>query len=186
MSDIPDIWKQEKKKNGKLIFVHVPKCGGSYISAVLGDLNIINKGHNSATEQESRENTTFTVLRDPVDRLESRLNFHLTVNKCDLRLWPESLKNILKHPEISLDEIVSKFTDKELTMGKWYVAGGNESGTLYQDGGVGITDTYKLWIKNINIFMRVEFKTKMLSKLEVRYMDILKSETSMCEAVTNV
>lgn len=35
-------------KNKKMVFIHTPKCGGTYVSSILSHLNIKNNGHEQA------------------------------------------------------------------------------------------------------------------------------------------
>jgi hypothetical protein len=43
-----------QKPNGRLIFIHTPKCGGSYASQLTKKFDIQNKGHTQATEEEGK------------------------------------------------------------------------------------------------------------------------------------
>ena len=67
-------WEIIKNKypNQKLIFVHTPKCGGTYTRQILKDLNIKNKGHVKAKRNEG---ITFTIIREPIERFQSLLNY---------------------------------------------------------------------------------------------------------------
>ena len=62
----------------KLIFIHTPKCGGTFIASILSQLKIRNKGHNRAIKNEG---LTFTVIRNPIERFESLLNYRLNEKK---------------------------------------------------------------------------------------------------------
>ena len=62
------------KSNKKLIFIHTPKCAGTYVNTILSYLGIQNKGHNQAIQNEG---ITFTVVRNPIERFESLLNYRL-------------------------------------------------------------------------------------------------------------
>ena len=65
---------KEKYPNSSLTFIHTPKCGGTYVKEILKTLNIRNNGHRQATKNDG---ITFTVIRDPVARFESLLNYRL-------------------------------------------------------------------------------------------------------------
>ena len=65
---------QDKNKR-ELIFVHTPKCGGSYVSTILSQLKIKNIGHSQAISNE--KSIYFTVIRNPLERFESLLNYRL-------------------------------------------------------------------------------------------------------------
>ena len=91
-----------------LTFIHTPKCGGTYVSKILKFLKIPNKGHNQAT---LKDGTTFTVIRHPVDRFESLLNFRIglppTSNK-----YSETPSILFEN--LSLDEMVAKMSDETI------------------------------------------------------------------------
>lgn len=98
-----------KKQTNKIIFVHTPKCGGTFVSYILNDLGILNKGHNLATDNKDIH---FTVIRHPVDRFESLLNFRLSENK-PRNDWPKSLVNAYNY-NTSLNKIVKNMTDNNI------------------------------------------------------------------------
>jgi hypothetical protein len=129
-----NIWNSilEKKKNKPLIFIHTPKCGGIYVSQILDNLKIYFKGHNQAIENEG---INFTVIRDPVERFESLLNYRLCRDpRGD---WPQHLLYVYDDININLNEIVSKMTDDEIL-----------SFTPYK------SLTY--WSKNVDIFITID------------------------------
>ena len=110
-------WKKDliknilsEKKNKRIIFVHTPKCGGTYTTAVIKKTNIYNKGHRQAVKGEG---ITFTVIRDPIKRFESLLNYRLG-EKQPRNDWPRNLKNVYSNKKITLNEIISKMTDKSI------------------------------------------------------------------------
>ncbi len=49
----------KNRSNEKLIFIHTPKCGGTYVASILSHLNIINKKHVKAIPNEG---ITFTLV----------------------------------------------------------------------------------------------------------------------------
>jgi len=102
--------EQKNKEQTKLIFIHTPKCSGTYISKILKDLKIYNKGHNRAIKNEG---VSFTVIRDPIERFESLLNYRLT-ESCPRIDWPKHLYNVYKDKSIDLNDIVNRMSDKNI------------------------------------------------------------------------
>ena len=70
-SSFSDLIKNKDKK--ELVFIHTPKCAGSYISNILSYLKIKNLGHHQAVL--NKKYIYFTVIRNPVERFESLLNY---------------------------------------------------------------------------------------------------------------
>ena len=95
----------------KLVFIHTPKCGGTYTKTILSTLNIKNNGHNSKVDDRD-ESTTFTIIRHPVERFESLLNFRLGMKP--LPDWPKHLLYVYDDPSLSLNTILSLMTDQEV------------------------------------------------------------------------
>ena len=95
----------------KLTFIHIPKCAGTYVGKILDSLNILNKLHNLASTNDTN---TFTVIRDPIKRFESLLNFRLSENS-PRDDWPRHLRYVYKDNSVTLDTIVKKMSD-EYTM----------------------------------------------------------------------
>ena len=96
-SELTDInnenyWKiiKENKKNEELCFIHTPKCGGSYAGLILRDLGIKYKGHRRAKKNDG---ITFTIIRDPVKRFESLINYRLGESR-PRNDWPKSLGSV--------------------------------------------------------------------------------------------
>ena len=130
-----------------LKFIHTPKCGGSYVSSILSKLQIPNKGHGQALKNENA--TTFTVVRNPVERFESLLNYRL--NERNIRNdWPKRLKYVYKNKNMSLNAIVSKMTNNEILGFKPF-------------------NTLEYWTKNVNIIITIENLPKMLSYFNYQY-----------------
>jgi hypothetical protein len=100
---------RETKK--ELIFIHTPKCGGSYVSSILSHLKIKNDGHKQAILDDKY--IYFTVIRNPVERFESLLNYRLDELK-PRDDWPKYLSYVYSDKTVKLDEIISKMTDKEI------------------------------------------------------------------------
>ena len=139
--------KMSELVNSKLKFVHVPKCAGSYVSKILLHLNIENKGHTQATKNENA--TTFAVVRNPVERFESLLNYRL--NEKSIRNdWPNRLKYVYKNKKVSLNEIVSKMTNAEILDFKPF-------------------RTLEYWIQNVNIIITINNLPKMLNYFNYSY-----------------
>ena len=108
INNIEELLKKSSVR--KLIFIHTPKCGGSYVSTILAHLNIINKAHTPAIKDEG---INFTIIRNPVERFESLLNYRLCEQK-PRGDWPENLKYVYEDKNITLNEIVSKMTDAQI------------------------------------------------------------------------
>jgi hypothetical protein len=99
-----------KKTTQDLIFIHTPKCGGTYVGSILKHFNILNKVHKQAIPNEG---ITFTVIREPIERFESFLNYKLGIS-VQINTWPSHLHYIYRDKTITLNEIVSKMTDDEI------------------------------------------------------------------------
>jgi hypothetical protein len=134
------------KKNKELIFIHTPKCAGLYVSSILSHLGIKNKGHNQAIPGEG---ITFTVIRDPIKRFESLLNYRLGEEN-PRNDWPKHLTDVYIHKEIKLNEIVSKMTDDEIL-----------NFLPYQ--------TLSYWTKNVDIIITLNNLPKMLEYFGYTY-----------------
>jgi hypothetical protein len=113
------LWNHiRENKINKLIFIHTPKCGGTYASKILADLKIINKSHfpvhakNHIPANENENGITFTIIRDPIERFESLLNFRLSMKPLDD--WPKHLYYVYDDINITLNEIVDKMSDNEI------------------------------------------------------------------------
>jgi hypothetical protein len=127
------IKKKLKKKKNVLKFVHIPKCGGSYAGQYLDELNIINKGHIQANENDK---LTFTIIRHPVNRLESLLNYRLNAPH-PRRDWPERLNSYHYDKTKTLDDIINNMTDIELK-------------SFYP------FKTLKYWTKNVKLIITID------------------------------
>jgi len=107
-----------KKNTHKLKFIHTPKCGGTYVSNILYDLKIINKPHlpvdrkNHIPANGDEKEIAFTIIRNPIDRFESLINFRLGMDI--LEDWPEHLRYVYDDKNINLNEIISKMSDDEI------------------------------------------------------------------------
>ena len=134
-------WKKIKNlKNEPLTFIHTPKCGGAFCSQIFKKLNIKNKGHNLAVKGDG---ITFTVIRNPVDRFESLINYRLGFNRIR-KDWPKSLNYVYNDKSISLNQIVEKMSDDEIRNFKPF------RNLIY-------------WSKNIDIFITIDKLSEFLS-----------------------
>lgn len=138
-----ELWNsiRNKKNTSKLKFIHAPKCGGTYTSIILYDLKIINKKHlpvdikNHIPATGDEKEITFTIIRNPVDRFESLINFRLGMDI--LEDWPQHLHYVYDDKNITLNEIVDKMSDDEI---------------------MGFTPYKSLvyWTKNVDIVITIE------------------------------
>ena len=140
-----------ENKNKHLVFVHTPKCGGSYVSKILEHLKITNKGHEQAILND--DYIYFTIIRNPVERFESLLNYRLGEKK-PRNDWPKRLSYVYdnknKNKNISLNDIISNMTDKKIL------------GFLpYR--------TLNYWIKNVDIIITLDNLPKMLEYFGYTY-----------------
>jgi hypothetical protein len=135
------------KSNKNLIFIHTPKCGGTYVSSILEHLKITNKGHKQSTLYEN--GITFTVIRDPINRFESLLNYRLD-EPTPRNDWPIHLRYAYKNKNITLNEIVSKMTNKEILRFSPY-------------------KTLTYWTKNVDIIITLEELPVMLTYFGYTY-----------------
>lgn len=131
--------------NKELVFVHTPKCGGSYVGQILNHLKIKNNGHSIAIPNNN--SIYFTVIRDPVDRYESLLNFRLQCNPRND--WPKHLLYVYD-TTIQLNEIVSKMTDKDILGFKPY-------------------KTLTYWTQDVDIIITLDNLPKLLEKFGYTY-----------------
>ena len=139
---------QELITNKKeLVFIHTPKCAGSYVSNILSHLKIKNNGHKQATPDNKY--IYFTVIRNPIERFESLLNYRLD-EKNPREDWPKHLSYVYYDKNINLDEIISKMTDIEIL-------------------GFSPYKTIDYWIKNVNIIVTLDNLPKMLKYFGYEY-----------------
>lgn len=131
----------------KLVFIHTPKCGGTYVSSILSHLKITNKHHTQAILDKNY--IYFTVIRDPVERFESLLNYRLDEKK-PRNDWPKHLSYVYNDINIKLDEIISKMTDKEIL-------------------GFSPYRTINYYIKNVDIIITLDNLPKLLEHFGYTY-----------------
>ena len=111
-----ELIKQEKKCD--LLFIHTPKCGGTFVSSILKELNIkIKPQHQVATLNDKANYITFTVIREPISRYISLLN-DLFGKKKKIKEMPyldylfDDTKKCFK--DFSLNEILKIFNDEQI------------------------------------------------------------------------
>lgn len=105
------------KKNKPLCFIHTPKCGGTYASAIFSELNVHNKKHTQATEMDNKKYITFTIIRHPVERFESLLNFRLG-QKCIENVshnndFPKKALPFYNDKSKTLDDVIKVFKKED-------------------------------------------------------------------------
>lgn len=135
------------KTDKELVFIHIPKCGGSYVSNILSNLKIKNNHHEQAIPKNKY--IYFTVIRNPVERFESLLNYRLD-EKNPRNDWPKHLAYVYKDKNVKLDEIISKMTDKEIL-------------------GFSPYKTLSYWTKNVDIIITLDNLPKMLEYFGYTY-----------------
>lgn len=132
---LPEWKKRMILKNFKLplVFVHTPKCAGTYARNYLEQFGIRNLRHNKA---KGDEGYIFTIIRDPVERFESLLNYRLGEERIR-EDWPKKLHYVYQDKSVNLNQIVEQMTDKQI---------------------LGFTPYYSLlyWSENVNMFITVE------------------------------
>ncbi len=131
----------------ELVFVHTPKCAGSYVSSILSHLKIKNNGHIQAIPNDNY--VYFTVIRNPIDRFESLLNYRLDEKK-PRGDWPKHLSYVYDNKKITLNDIISKMTDKDIL-------------------GFSPYKTLTFWTKNIDIIITLDNLPKMLEYFGYTY-----------------
>ena len=126
---------KQKKQTKTLNFFHIPKCAGSYVNKIVRDLGIETMEHRRPTGNEDK--ITFTVIRHPIERYESWLNYILNEDK-PRNEWPKNLNYIYENKsKQSLNDVLKLMTDKDI-LG-------------FKNGYGNLTN----WI-NIDIFIKVE------------------------------
>lgn len=102
---------KELKKNQPLTFIHIPKCAGGFVTNILKKINVNCKGgHDKATKSDG---ITFAILRNPAERFESLINYRLSEPKPRID-WPKTLRYVWKKQSISLNNIISKMSNKDI------------------------------------------------------------------------
>lgn len=136
------------KNNKELVFVHTPKCGGTYTSYILKHLQIKNISHLQATPMNNR--IYFTIVRNPINRFESMLNYRLDTIR-NRHNWPvDHLKYVFDDRTINLNDILSKMTDEDILSFKPY-------------------NTLTYWSKNVDIIITIDNLPKLLNYFGYKY-----------------
>jgi len=152
-------WENVKEsKHGPLVFVHTPRCAGNYVGQILKDLGIKNKGQNLLTRDEG---ISFTVIRDPVERMESFLDSRLNEPRPKYD-WPTHLYSVYEDKSITINKIIKRMSDSELLDFHPY-------------------KTLKYWGKNIDIFITIDQLEKFLNFFGYQFYIDKYPETNMSQ-----
>jgi hypothetical protein len=133
--------KQRIKNGNELIFVHIPKCGGTYANFILNKLGIKSIGHHQYISKNVNQ-IVFATIREPIDRFESMLNFRLQ-GKC--QHFP--IKNACDNLSFSLDYLVENMSDSEIISFKPY-------------------NSIEYYSKNVDFFITIDQLIPMLEYFE--------------------
>ncbi len=112
-------WKKkiiQENRGKKVAFVHIPKCAGSFVNRYCHDLGIESLGHNLA--KNDKNTFYFSVIRDPVTRFESFLNFRLGLGM--KFSFKKQLHHVFRNKSISLNQIVNKMNKSDFDRFKPY------------------------------------------------------------------
>ena len=105
-------WKKkiiEENRGKQVAFVHIPKCAGTYVKGYCKELGIDYLFHKKGN---GKSNTFyFSVIRDPIKRFESFLNYRLW--KGDMQSFSPHLHPIFGDSSIDLNQIVEKLEEKD-------------------------------------------------------------------------
>lgn len=166
------------KENKRVLFVHIPKCGGSYIEHLFlnngfsleyidggkpGNLNYVRKCSPQHMHEEMldtifelpRFDFIFTIVREPVQRMISEAHMRLKENKSgqELDVWFKDIFNKYKGNKFILDNHIrpqSEFLCKNIKIYK-------------QEDGFGID-----FISDLEKSIGVDFKVKKIKKVMER------------------
>ena len=114
-----EFWEKVKSstKNSTLVFMHTPKCGGSSINKNLGEkigIELLFHTPPRWARQivEEQGGILFTIIRNPVDRMVSLLNYRLQ-DKEARQDWPKRLRYANNNRSVTIDEVVDEMKDEE-------------------------------------------------------------------------
>ncbi len=107
--EIIEEMKNKIKNGSKLIFVHIPKTGGTYADQYLKLFKIKNISH---TQSKKDNDVKFTIIRNPIDRFESMLNYRIQ-NKI-LHDLPKKIIESFENTNISLNDIVNDIRQEDV------------------------------------------------------------------------
>jgi len=97
----------------KLGFYHIPKTAGTYVRTILDQFDITYYYHN--LPQGNEPETTFTIIRDPIDRFESFLNYILQESE-PRATFPKHLHYVYQDKSITLNMLIDVLTDDEINI----------------------------------------------------------------------
>jgi hypothetical protein len=105
------------KNNKPLFFVHVPKCGGTYVNNVISkaDVNSFKKigknTHKTATKEINDTHIVFAVIREPISRYESLINYRISTDRIAKKFKStiDDYDNISLYVNNQTDKILSSF-----------------------------------------------------------------------------
>jgi len=137
------------KKKNKLVFIHTPKCAGTYVATILKDVGIMNKGHVLAERSADTDFINFTIIRNPIDRFESLLNYRLN-EKSPRSDWPRHIADSYENINEKLDEIVNRMSDQEIIGFKPY-------------------RSLSYWGQNVDIFITIDELKEFLEMFGYHY-----------------
>lgn len=106
-------FKKQLAKGKKITFIHIPKCGGTFVRQFIADKPFLYKKNHERAKGKDRP--CFAIIRHPVERFESMLRYRL--KNIDLP-ENENLKRILTLLNVmnrdNLDDIIKELSDEEL------------------------------------------------------------------------
>ena len=78
-----------KNNRNKVVYIHIPKCGGTYILNVLYNSNSFNPEHKQISKYNTKNKIVLSSIRNPISFYESYYNFlkypnHRLFNKMSL------------------------------------------------------------------------------------------------------
>jgi hypothetical protein len=138
-------WNQLLESKKQLVFIHTPKCGGTYVNTILQHLKLSNVGHSKITDDNT---ITFTVVREPIERYESLLNYRLRDKA--YKLLPNEFDYVYEDTSITLNDIVSSMTDEEILGFRPY-------------------STLTYWAQDVDIIITIEHLPKLLHHFGYTY-----------------
>ena len=106
-------FKKQLARGKKITFIHIPKCGGTFVRQFISDKPFLYKQNHERAKRKDRP--CFAIIRHPIDRFESMLRYRLK----NINLpQNENLKRILTLLNImdkdNLDNIIQELSDEEL------------------------------------------------------------------------